>query len=246
MLPHGPAASPPGFSPHHLLLRLQSLGGKSHRGPLGTASFLQPCTDAPSARKKPNLTRDSYLGQRNAEMRERKNVRRGISVPLPGFCSLSEIQALIYSNRRVLIIDLQPPHPTHCHWEMRPTAAIPTPTQLRQARTQPDGTLPFWTHVCRGHAEFSCGGWSTSPCLQHAPPLLEALDLIAWSLWIHAWDIQNGSQITFFHWESQDPCNSWETPGFSVCLTEEKRGMMVKGRWAGEENFSLTTDTGIC
>lgn len=30
-----------------------------------------------------------------------------------GFCSLSEIQALIQSNRRVLIIDLQPPHPTH-------------------------------------------------------------------------------------------------------------------------------------
>lgn len=91
------------------------LGGKSQRGPLGRASFLQPCNDLPSTRKKPNLTRVSYLGQRNAELRARKNVRRGISVPLPGFCSLSEIQALIYSNRRVLIIDLQPPHPTHGH-----------------------------------------------------------------------------------------------------------------------------------
>lgn len=106
-----PWVLPPSLAPSPA----RSLGGKSHRGPLGTASILQPCTDAPSTRKKPSLTRDSYLGQRNAETRERKNVRRGISVPLPGFCSLSEIQALIYSNRRVLIIDLQPPHPTHCH-----------------------------------------------------------------------------------------------------------------------------------
>lgn len=114
-------------------------GRKELPRPLGRPSFLQPCNDPPSARKKPNLTRGSYLGQRNAEMRQRKNVRRGI----PGFCSLSEIRALIYTNRRVLIIDLQPPHPTHCHRETQPTAAIPTPTRLLQPRTEPDGTLPF-------------------------------------------------------------------------------------------------------
>lgn len=77
----------------------------------GEPRFSSLATIPPSTRNKPNLTRGSYLDQRNAATRERENVRRGISVPLPGFCSLSEIQALIYSNRRVLIIDLQHPTP---------------------------------------------------------------------------------------------------------------------------------------
>lgn len=70
---------------------------------------------------------------------------------------------------------------------------------------------------------------------------------MAWNLRIRDRDIQNGSQITFSHWASQDLCNSWEIPGVgsSVCLIEEKREMMVKGEGAGGENFSLTTDPGI-
>lgn len=127
----------------------------------------------PSTRKKPNQTRDSYLGQCNAEMREREYVRRGISVPHPGFCSLSEeIQALIYSNRRVMIIDPQPPHPTHCYWEIQPTAVIPTPTCFFKQELSPMGP---WTDVCRACTVSSFGGWSTIPCLQHAPSLVETL-----------------------------------------------------------------------
>lgn len=76
-----------------------SLGGKSHRSPLGRPSFLQPCNDPPSARKKPGLTRDSYLGQHNAEMRERKNVSGGY------FCASSWLLQPVRDSS----LDLQQP-----------------------------------------------------------------------------------------------------------------------------------------
>lgn len=49
-----------------------------------------------------------------------------------------------------------------------------------------------------------------------------SLDLTAWNLQIHDWDIQNRSQITFFHWEPREPCNFWDIPAVGLLDWREK------------------------
>lgn len=200
---------------------------------------------SPSTKTKPNLTRDPYLGQRNAEMRERKNIRWQISVPLPGFCSLSEIQVFTATaGCWLLICNLPPPH------------ALP----LRD---------PAYSSDSHTHAAASSKNWARrnaailNQCLQSlrhvllqrlvhltlSPPRTitagHSPDLTAWNLWIHDWDIQNGSQTTILHWECQDRCNSWDIPGvgFSVCLIEDRND---RERRRGSWGTFLTTESGIC
>lgn len=56
-------------------------------------------------------------------------------------------------------------------------------------------------------------------------------DLINWILWIHDWDMQNGSQKTFFHQESQDPCNLGISQVLAFLFVYLRKRNYCKRRW---------------